>query len=332
MLIERLKSGQTQQVQRAENKAAAAVSAQAGSPTQAGSVVQRQLSTLSQWSVKADVAQQLAKNQQAEQQLRQLYQQLEQLRRQLDQPQSSGQKQQLSQQLQQLEQQLKQKNSALTPELQLASAPQEQKQWQLHPKIDLLSPRPVAENVKVQLSNGQLLQLNFAAGQSADSSLQQIRQVFAEAGIEVKAQGQALIFSSQKQPALLQQAWQVQGEGIRLAAGNPIQLKLQSAKTPLTLLADQARQLDNQQAYQAELAQVQQKLQALMRQVQAERQLLLNKLNALQQAGESMQAEQAVQVSTELKLQMQAGAAATVPAILSQGQITRSLVEFALAD
>ena len=233
--------------------------------------------------------------------------------------------------LQQLEQQLKQKNSALKPELQLASAQASQQQWQLHQKIDLLSPRPVAETVKVQLGNGQLLQLSFAAGQSAETSLQQIQQVFADAGIEVKAQAQTLVFSSQKQPALLQQAWQVQGEGVRLAAGNPIQLKLQAAKNPLTLLADQARQLDNQQAYQAELAQVQQKLQGLMRQVQAERQILLNKLNALQQADSTQMAEQALQTSAELKLQMQTGAAATVPAILSQGQITRSLVEFALA-
>ncbi|MFC4653841.1 hypothetical protein ACFO3I_02260 [Rheinheimera marina] len=331
MLIDRLKSGQTQQIQRTESKPSVAVSAQSGTESQGSSVLQRQLSTLGQWSVKADVAQQLAKNQQAEQQLRQLYQQLEQLRRQLDQPQSSAQKQQLSQQLQQLEQQLKQKNSALKPELQLASAQASQQQWQLHQKIDLLSPRPVAETVKVQLGNGQLLQLSFAAGQSAETSLQQIQQVFADAGIEVKAQAQTLVFSSQKQPALLQQAWQVQGEGVRLAAGNPIQLKLQAAKNPLTLLADQARQLDNQQAYQAELAQVQQKLQGLMRQVQAERQILLNKLNALQQADSTQMAEQALQTSAELKLQMQTGAAATVPAILSQGQITRSLVEFALA-
>lgn len=332
MLIERLKSSQNQHVQRSENKAVQGETTSSSAKAKTGSVVQRQLSTLSQWSVQADVAQQLAKTQQAEQQLRQLYQQLDQLKRQLEQPKNTQQKQQLSQELQRLEQELKHKNSAVTPELQLASAPMPEKKWQLHQKIDLLTPRAQAENVRVQLANAQQVQLNFQANQTAEQSLQMLQQGFMSQGIEVTKQGQALVFSSQNQPELLQQPWVVQGEGIRLAAGNPIQIKLQPATTPLSELASQAKHQDNQKAYQAEIAQVQSKLQALMREVQADRQLLLHKLNALQQVKSDIQAEQVQAVSQEIKFQMEVGGTSAVSAVLAQGQITRGLVEFALAD
>ena len=295
--------------------------------------LQQQLDTLSRWSISADVSRQLAKNQQAEQQIRQLYQQLEQLKKQLDLPQSAGQKQQISQQLQQLENQLKNQNSALTPALQLSSQPTGPSQWQLNSKIDLLSPRKQPELVSIGLSDGQKIQLSFPAGQSADATLAMMQQEFAKHQIDLKQQGPALVFSAAAgQSHLLSQPWQMQGEGIRIAAGNPVQLRLQKPEGQLSVLAQQAQQMESQQAYQAELAQVQQKLQQMLRQVQSERQVLVAKLNALRMA-DSQQSEQQVSVvSQELKIQMQQGAASSLSAIMAQGNVTRSLVEFALAD
>lgn len=306
-------------------------------PTKAGSSrggsLQQQLETLSRWSVSADVSHQLAKNQQAEQQIRQLYQQLDQLKKQLDLPQSGGQKQQISQQLQQLENQLKQKNTALTADLLLSSQPQGQHQWQLNSKIDLLSPRKQPELLSIGLADGQKIQLSFPAGQSADANLAMMQQEFAKHQIELKQQGPVLIFSAAAgQSHLLSQPWQMQGEGIRIAAGNPVQVRLQKPEGQLTVLAQQAQQMENQQAYQAQLTQVQQKLQQMLRQVQSERQVLVAKLNALRMA-DSQQSEQQVSVvSQELKVQMQQGAASSLSAIMAQGNVTRSLVEFALAD
>ena len=295
--------------------------------------LQQQLDTLSRWSVSADVSRQLAKNQQAEQQIRQVYQQLEQLKKQLELPQSIGQKQQISQQLQQLENQLKQKNTALTPALQLSSQPTGQSQWQLNSKIDLLSPRKQPELVTIGLSDGKKIQLSFPAGQSADAALAMMQQEFAKHQIELKQQGPALLFSaSAGHSHLLSQPWQMQGEGIRIAAGNPVQLRLQKPEGQLSVLAQQAQQMENQQAYQAELAQVQQKLQQMLRQVQAERQVLVAKLNALRMAGSQQSEQQVSAVSQELKVQMQQGAASSLSAIMAQGNVTRSLVEFALAD
>lgn len=315
----------------AKTQAIDAEPAKAG--TSRNSSLQQQLDTLSRWSVSADVSRQLAKNQQAEQQVRQLYQQLEQLKKQLDLPQSASQKQQVSQQLLQLETQLKHKNTALTPALQLSSQPAGPSQWQLNSKIDLLSPRKQPELVTIGLSDGKKIQLSFPAGQSAEGNLAMMKQEFAKHQIELKQQGSALVFSATAgQSHLLSQPWQMQGEGIRVAAGNPVQVRLQKPEGQLSLLAQQAQQMENQQAYQAELAQVQQKLQQMVRQIQSERQVLVAKLNALRMA-DSQQSEQQVSVvSQELKVQMQQGAASSLSAIMAQGNVTRSLVEFALAD
>jgi len=311
----------------------------ATSPSGQASQLQQQLDTLSQWSVSADVARQLAKNQQAEQQIRQLYQQLEQLKKQLNQSSGNGgvSNQQISQQLQQLEQALKSKHSALKPDLQLSNQSTALKQWQLNSKIDLLTPRKQAEQLTVLLPDSQRVQLQFAANQSAKDSLSHLQQQFASADIHVSQQGPALLFSAASaQQHLLSQSWLMQGEGVRVAAGNPVQVRLQKPDGQLQLLAQQARQLeqgDSQpQQLQAELSQVQQKLQQLLRQVQSERQLLLSKLNALQMAGEQQSVEQAADVSRELRLQMQHGAASSMSAIMAQGNVSRSLVEFALSD
>jgi hypothetical protein len=298
------------------------------------STLQQQLDTLSQWSINADVSRQLAKNQQAEQQIRQLYQQLEQLKKQLDLPQNSGQKQQLSQQLQQME---KLNNSAVTPALQLSSQPATANQWQLNSKIDLLSPRKQPEVLTISLSNSQNIQqkvqLSFPAGQSAEANLQMMQQEFAKVQVALEQQGPVLLFSAAAgQSHLLSQPWQMQGEGIRVAAGNPVQVRLQKPEGQLNILAQQAQQMESQQAYQAELNQVQQKLQQMLRQVQSERQVLVAKLNALRLAGNQQSAEQVSVVSQELKVQMQQGAASSLSAIMAQGNVTRSLVEFALAD
>ncbi|MBU0911175.1 MAG: hypothetical protein KKF22_01380 [Gammaproteobacteria bacterium] len=301
--------------------------------TSRSSTLQQQLETLSRWSISADVSRQLAKNQQAEQQIRQLYQQLEQLKKQLELPQSAGQKQQISQQLQQLESQLKHKDTALTPALTLSSQPTGQSQWQLNSKIDLLSPRKQPELLTIGLADGQKIQLSFPAGQSADANLAMMQQEFAKHKIELKQQGPVLVLSAAAgQSHLLSQPWQMQGEGIRVAAGNPVQVRLQKPEGQLNLLAQQAQQMDSQQAYQAELNQVQQKLQQMLRQVQSERQVLVAKLNALRMADSQQSEQQVSAVSQELKVQMQQGAASSLSAIMAQGNVSRSLVEFALSD
>ncbi len=335
MLIESLKSSSAVASSAASQAGRAAQTVATGvSGRQSGnSHLQQQLDSLSQWSLSADVSRQLAKNQQAEQQLRQLYQQLEQLKKQLNQPQNPGQQQQLREQLLQLQNQLKHKDSAVRPELQLSQQPLRSVSARLSHHIDLLSPRKQSEQLSFRLADGQHVQLSLAANQSAEQNLSQVQQAFAGAGVQVSVQAGQLQFSTKAAEAQkLTQPWQMQGEGIRVAAGNPLSVRLQPVSGPLQVLAEQALQLENQQAYQAEISQVQQKLQTVLRQVQAERQELLAKLNSLRLAGNQQTAEDVAAVSHTLKQQMQTGAAASLAAIMAQGNVSRSLVEFALSD
>lgn len=295
--------------------------------------LQQQLNTLSQWSVNADVSRQLAKNQQAEQQLRQLYQQLEQLKKQLHQAQSAEQRLQITAQLEQMESQLKHKDSAISTSLELSHQKDPNVSKQLSSKIDLLSPRKQAERLQINLADGSKVQLNFPANQSQTDNLSMLQKEFAPLQIEVRQQNNQLVFStSAAQGGKLNQPWQLQGEGIRIAAGNPVSVKLQEAAGPLNTLSQLSQQVENQQIYQSEIKIVQQKLQQVLRQVQAERQMLIAKLNSLRLAGGQQTEDDAYVVSQELKQQMQMGAASSMSAIMAQGNVTRGLVEFALSQ
>jgi len=295
--------------------------------------LQQQLNTLSQWSVNADVSRQLAKNQQAEQQLRQLYQQLEQLKKQLHQAQTAEQRLQITAQLEQMEKQLKLKDSAINSSLELSHQPELNISRQLNNKIDLLSPRKQAERLQINLADGSKVQLNFPANQSQADNLSMLQKEFAPLQIEVRQQNNQLVFSAPvAQSSKLNQPWQLQGEGIRIAAGNPVTVKLQEPAGTLSTLSQLSQQVENQQVYQSEIKIVQQKLQQVLRQVQAERQMLIAKLNSLRLAGGQQTEDDAYVVSQELKQQMQMGAASSLSAIMAQGNVTRGLVEFALAQ
>ena len=295
--------------------------------------LQQQLNTLSQWSVNADVSRQLAKNQQAEQQLRQLYQQLEQLKKQLHQAQTAEQRLQITAQLEQMEKQLKLKDSAINSSLELSNQPELNISRQLNNKIDLLSPRKQAERLQINLADGSKVQLNFPANQSKADNLSMLQKEFAPLQIDVRQQNNQLVFSAPvAQSGKLSQPWQLLGEGIRIAAGNPVTVKLQEPAGALNTLSQLSQQVENQQVYQSEIKIVQQKLQQVLRQVQAERQMLIAKLNSLRLAGGQQTEDDAYVVSQELKQQMQMGAASSLSAIMAQGNVTRGLVEFALAQ
>lgn len=335
MLIDSLKQSGALVSSSATAAAKTAVSTTEGSQTTPpqNQKLQQQLNTLSQWSVNADVSRQLAKNQQAEQQLRQLYQQLEQLKKQLHQAQSAEQRLQITAQLEQMEKQLKLKDSAINSSLELSNQPELNISKQLNNKIDLLSPRKQAERLQINLADGSKVQLNFPANQSQADNLSMIQKEFAPLQIEVRQQNNQLVFSAPSaQSSKLNQPWQLQGEGIRIAAGNPVTVKLQEPAGTLSTLSQLSQQVENQQVYQSEIKIVQQKLQQVLRQVQAERQMLIAKLNSLRLAGSQQTEDDAYVVSQELKQQMQMGAASSLSAIMAQGNVTRGLVEFALAQ
>lgn len=295
----------------------------------------RQIQVLSKWAQAADVSKQLSQTEQTERQIRQAYQALERLKRQLNSPAytklSAQQQQDAQQQLQQLEQRLQGSAGALTTNLTLAGATAAPFKATLNQSIDLLSERRQTEQVQILLGrSGSAVSLTLAAGQSAGQNLQAVQQAFSRQHISVSVDSQQqLYFSAEARDARkLQEPWLMTGQGVRVAAGNPVSVQLQPADSLLTQLGKAATSADTVQQYRQQIQQAQQQLKEVLSKVQAQRTALQAQLAAIQQS-QSSDAELQAR-SEQLRLDMQSGTKSTVSVVMSQANITRSLVAFGL--
>ncbi|HEX5791741.1 MAG TPA: hypothetical protein VFY01_00600 [Rheinheimera sp.] len=295
----------------------------------------RQIQVLSKWALAADVSKQLSQTEQTERSIRLAYQQLETLRRQLNSPAaarlSAEQQQQAQQQLQQLEQKLRRDGSGLNADLTpLSNMPAPVKATLGH-NIDLLSERRQAEQLNVLLGrSGGAVSISLPAGQSVDENLQSVQLAFAVQQISVTAdKQQQLYFSAEaRNSRKLQEPWLITGQGVRVAAGNPISVKLQPAEGTLQQLSKAATTADNVQAYQQQIQLVQQQLKDALSKVQAQRATLQAQLSAISQ--QQSDTTELNALSQQLRLGMQTGNKSAVSVVMSQANITRSLVEFGL--
>jgi hypothetical protein len=295
----------------------------------------RQIQVLSKWALAADVSKQLSQTDQTERSIRLAYQELENLRRQLNSPAaarlSSDQQQQAQQKLQQLEQKLARSDSGLNAQLMPAGTAPAPVSASLTNNIDLLSERRQSEQVNILLGrSGGAVSISLPAGQSVSENLQSVQQAFAPQQISVSADNQQqLYFSTEARNARkLQEPWLLTGQGVRVAAGNPVSVALQPADSALTQLSKAAGKADNVQAYQQQIQLVQQQLKDALGKVQAQRAALQAQLAAISQ--QQSDATELNALSQQLRLNMQSGSKSAVSVVMSQANITRSLVEFGL--
>lgn len=295
----------------------------------------RQIQVLSKWALAADVSKQLSQTDQTERSIRLAYQELENLRRQLNSPAaarlSDDQQQQAQQKLQQLEQKLARSDSGLNAQLMPAGTAPAAVSASLTNNIDLLSERRQSEQVNILLGrSGGAVSISLPAGQSVSENLQSVQQAFAPQQISVSADNQQqLYFSTEARNARkLQEPWLLTGQGVRVAAGNPVSVALQPADSALTQLSKAAGKADNVQAYQQQIQLVQQQLKDALGKVQAQRAALQAQLAAISQ--QQSDATELNALSQQLRLNMQSGSKSAVSVVMSQANITRSLVEFGL--
>src|SRR5690606_35189330 len=154
------------------------------------------------------------------------------------------------------------------------------------------------------------------------------QQAFAPQQISVSADNQQqLYFSTEARNARkLQEPWLLTGQGVRVAAGNPVSVALQPTDSVLTQLSNAAGKADNVQAYQQQIQLVQQQLKDALGKVQAQRAALQAQLAAISQ--QQSDATELNALSQQLRLNMQSGSKSAVSVVMSQANITRSLVEF----
>ncbi len=295
----------------------------------------RQIHVLSKWALAADVSKQLSQADHTERNIRLAYQELENLRRQLNSPAHSKlspeQQQQAQQTLAQLEQKLAQGSAGINADLTLNSTAAAPVKATLSHKIDLLSERRQHEQVNILLGrSGSAVRIDLPGGRSAEQNLQTVQHAFARQQIKVEADNQQVLYFSAaaRDARKLQEPWLVTGQGVRVAAGNPLSVALQPAESALARLGKAAGSADNVQAYNQQIQLAQQKLKDALSKVQAQRAALQAQLTAIRQ--QQSDSTELNQLSQQLRIDMQSGNKSAVAAVMSQANITRSLVEFGL--
>lgn len=294
----------------------------------------RQIQVLSKWAQAADISKQLSQTEHTERNIRQAYQALETLRRQLNAAANTKlpteQQQQAQQKLAQLEQQLSSGSAGIDADLNLSGTSPAPLKARLSHNIDLLSERRQPEQVNILLGrSGSAVRIELPGGQSAAQNLQSVQQAFAQQQINVDVDRQQLLYFSAtaRDARKLQEPWLVTGQGVRVAAGNPLSVALQPLDSALGQLS-KAAATDNVQAYSQQIQQAQQKLKDALVKVQAQRTALQAQLTAIQQ--QQTDNAEVTQLAQQLRLDMQSGSKSSIAAVMSQANITRSLVEFGL--
>lgn len=181
-----------------------------------------------QWGRLSEAQNQIAQLQAADQALTQAYQQLRPLAQRLQaSSMSTEQQQRWGEQLSLLSQHVQQQgrlDARLQPVALAGDAARHR--YQLD-KVDLLSPRSVRERVTLLLAGQQqAMGITIAPGQRPAVTLSQLNRHLAPIGITAESeQGKLQLVAKERADAILRQPILMQGEGVRVPAGEPVLIK-----------------------------------------------------------------------------------------------------------
>ncbi|KPH90607.1 flagellin [Pseudoalteromonas undina] len=296
-----------------------------------------QVKVLTGWAQRGALSQALAKAEQSESTIRNLYMGLEKLAQQLNtqaantQPQPM-QQQQIKVQIASLQNTANKKGSGLDTQLKITD-PNRAISKQLNANIDLLSARPHEENIQLVMGrSGKSLSLKLPAYQDEKTNLTAIQNAFAPHHINVELNREnRLLFSAQKDNAApLLEPWVMSGQGVRIAAGNPISLQLNDLDNPLNELAKIADKNATIAQHREQIQTAQRHLKANLIKIQAQKQQLQSQLEQLDSASTLAHTDELMSLSMGVKQHMQNPGVNSVAAIMSQANITRNMVQYSL--
>ena len=296
-----------------------------------------QVKVLTGWAQRGALSQALAKAEQSESTIRNLYMGLEKLAQQLNtqaantQPQPM-QQQQIKVQIASLQNTANKKGSGLDTQLKITD-PNRAISKQLNANIDLLSARPHEENIQLVMGrSGKSLSLKIPAYQDEKTNLTAIQNAFAPHHINVELNREnRLLFSAQKDNAApLLEPWVMSGQGVRIAAGNPISLQLNDLDNPLNELAKIADKNATIAQHREQIQSAQRHLKANLIKIQAQKQQLQSQLEQLDSASSLSNTDELLALSLGVKQHMQNPGVNSVAAIMSQANITRNMVQYSL--
>lgn len=299
---------------------------------------QQQIAVLQRWSEMATASKVVCQQQQAELSYRYLYTAIEQLRRPLQnnfQAQISQDEQSaLLQQVAELLRWREQPFTALDAELLPVVAQQATVCRRIfNSRIDLLAPRPQNEHITILLGRtGATVSLSLLADAPAEANLQQIQQAFARQQITVQLNAQQQLEFSviDAQKRKLEENWLLTGEGVRVAAGNPISLSLSLPLCRLGRLQQQISQQLNPVTLTTLFSEEQQFIRKQLKLIQQQQADLHLQLNQLAPPIQPEQAEALLAISSQVQQLMQPDSPKAITAFLAQAQASAFLVCFAL--
>jgi hypothetical protein len=298
---------------------------------------QEQVDVLSRWSIRGKLSQALAQAEYSEATLRQMYNALSDLARKLNTQTASAkpnfsQKNDVQSTIESMQKLATQPGSGLNKQLNLSSK-SDVSVRQLNANIDLLSARPHDEKINLLMGrSGKSVVLNLPANQGEAKNLTSIQDAFSRQDINVElGRNNHLLFSTTKENAgLLDETWIMSGEGVRVAAGNPISVPLAEPSNQLEQLAQVAESNSDIQAHRDQIKQVQQHLRTSIIKAQAQRKELASQLAEVERAATNIQSSELADLSSNIGEQMFNVGTRSISTIMAQANITHSLVRYSL--
>lgn len=298
---------------------------------------QEQVQVLTHWSIRGNLSKQLAKVEQSEATIRNLFTGLERLAQQLNTQVASSKPQPMQQrginsQITTLQNTANRKGSGLDAQLRIEDSTRPVTR-QLNASIDLVSMRPHEENIQLMMGrSGKSINLSLPANQDERTNFASIQNAFSQHKISVDLNKEnRLLFSAKKENAApLLEPWVMSGQGVRIAAGNPISLQLSDIDNPLTDLAEIADKNASVQEHRDRIKNAQRSLKANLVKVQAQKQQILAQLQQLDTASSLGDSEAITELSTDAKQQMIGAGVNGISVIMAQANVTRNMVQYSL--
>ncbi|WP_404338616.1 flagellin [Pseudoalteromonas mariniglutinosa] len=299
---------------------------------------QEQVEVLARWSMRGKLSQALAKAEYSEAALRQLYNSLESLAKQITTQAATAKPQPLQQahiqsQITSMQKLASHPGSGLDGQLKLAGESNLVVR-QLNANVDLLSARPHDENINLLMGrSGKAVSLNLPADQGEGKNLDVIQSAFArhQVNVELSRDNRLLFSTAKEQAGLLEEPWIISGQGVRVAAGNPISLQLNELDNPLNQLAKVAESNASIQAHREKIKQVQQQLKTNLIKIQAQRKELASQLQQIERAAAAaVPQDEMLDLSNTLNSRMISPGGDNIATIMAQANVTRSIVRFSL--
>lgn len=298
---------------------------------------QEQVSVLSRWSMRGKLTQALAKAEYSETTLRQLYNALDKLAKQINTESATAKLQPMQQaslqsKITAMQQQAAQPSSGLDKQLKL-KGDTNLVQRQLTANIDLLSAKPHDEKIQLLMGrSGKGISLQLPANQGEAKNLAAIQNAFSrhQISVELGRDNRILFSTSQEQAGLLEEPWVISGQGVRVAAGNPLSLQLNELDNPLNELAKAADNNDSVQAHRDKIKQVQYQLKSNLLKIQAQRKELAAQLQQIESMQAAISEDEISQLSKNVGASMLSSNSSHISSIMAQANVTRSIVRYSL--